>query len=82
MCDIAVSATPHAGHVKTGGQSGLGGQADKRRMGVRVFISGHSGNKEVNRILKLCERRVMLPGVDREQPGEDTHGADQQGHRV
>ena len=49
---------------------------------MRVFISGHSGNKEVNRILKLCERRVMLPGVDREQPGEDTDGADQQGHRV
>ena len=24
----------------------------------------------------------MLPGVDREQPAEDTDGADHQGHRV
>ena len=44
-------------------------------MGVRIFLSNGSGNKEV----MYCEDFVQLnliPGIDREQPAGDTDGAD------
>ena len=48
---------------------------------MRIFISNGSGNKEVIDSLDIL-KLIIIPGVDREQPAEDTDGADHQGHRV
>ena len=42
-------------------------------MGVRIFLSNGSGNKEVNIMVKIVK---LIPGADREQPAEDQDGAD------
>ena len=42
-------------------------------MGVRIFLSNGSGNKEVNMMVKIVK---LIPGADREQPAEDQDGLD------